>query len=43
VTGAWRKLRFKELRDLCSSSSIIRMKYEIGRMCSTNEGEEEHL
>jgi hypothetical protein len=25
VMGAWRKLHYEELRDLCSSSSIIRM------------------
>jgi hypothetical protein len=25
VTGGWRKLHNEELRDLCSSSSIIRM------------------
>jgi hypothetical protein len=25
VTGSWRKLHYKELHDLCSSPSIIRM------------------
>jgi hypothetical protein len=25
VTGEWRKLRIEELRDLCSSPSIIRI------------------
>jgi hypothetical protein len=44
VTGEWRKLHNEELRDLYSSSSIIRIiqvEDEMGGPCSTNGGEEE--
>jgi hypothetical protein len=47
VTGELRKLHNEELRDLYSSTSIIRIiKYEedeMGGPCSTNGGEEERL
>jgi hypothetical protein len=47
VTGEWRKLHNKELHDLYSSPSIIRIiksqRMRYGRPCSTNGGEEEHL
>jgi hypothetical protein len=45
VTGEWRKLLNKELNDLYSSPSIIRIikLWRMGGPCSTNEGEEEHL
>jgi hypothetical protein len=45
VTGEWRKLHNKELHDLYSSPSIIRI-IKSRRMrwgCSTNGGEEECL
>jgi hypothetical protein len=43
VTGGWRKLNNEELHNLYSLPSIIRIikKDEIGRVCSTNAGEEE--
>jgi hypothetical protein len=41
-TGGWRKLH-NELHRLYSSPSIIRMEDEMGRACSTNEGEEEYI
>jgi hypothetical protein len=43
VTKHWRKLHNEDLRNLCSSPSIIRMIKEdgMGRACSTNGGEEE--
>jgi hypothetical protein len=47
VTGEWRKLHNKELRDLYSSPSIIRIitgeEYEMGGPCSTNGREEERV
>jgi hypothetical protein len=47
VTGEKRKLHNEELRDLYSSSSIIRVNQveedEMGRPCSTNGREEERL
>jgi hypothetical protein len=45
VTGEWRKLHNKELHDLYSSPSIIRIieEDEMGGPCSTNEGEEERV
>jgi hypothetical protein len=45
VTGEWRKLHNEELRDLYSSSSIIRIiKLMIwAGQCSTNGGEEERV
>jgi hypothetical protein len=47
VTGEWRKLHNKELHDLYSSPSVIRM-IKSRRMrtvgpCSTNGGEEERV
>jgi hypothetical protein len=44
VTGEWRKLHNEELHNLYSSPSIISDQVkedEMGRACSTNEGEEE--
>jgi hypothetical protein len=45
VTGDWRKLHNEELHKLYSSPDIIRMiqvkEDEMGRACSTNEGDEE--
>jgi hypothetical protein len=35
VRGSWRKLHNEELRNLHSSSNIIRMKDEMNRACST--------
>jgi hypothetical protein len=47
VMGEWKKLHNKELHDLYSSPSIIRMikseEDEVGGVCSTNGGEEERL
>jgi hypothetical protein len=47
VTGEWRKLLNKELRDLYSSPNIIRIiksrENVMGGPCSTNGGEEERL
>jgi hypothetical protein len=47
VTGEWRKLHNKELHDLYSSPSIIRIikcgEDKMGGPCSTNGGEEERL
>jgi hypothetical protein len=44
VTGEWRKLHNDELRDLYSSTSIIRkIKSRRGGACSTNGDEEERV
>jgi hypothetical protein len=46
VTGGWRKLYNKELYNLYSSASILRMMKSRGKMdraCSTNGGEEEYM
>jgi hypothetical protein len=47
VMGEWRKLHNKELHDLYSSPSIIRIiksrRMRYGGPCSTNGGEGEHL
>jgi hypothetical protein len=47
VTGEWRKLHNKELHDLYSSPSIIRIikleEDEMGGPCSTKGGEKERL
>jgi hypothetical protein len=47
VTGEWRKLHNKELRDLYSSPNIIRIiksrKMRFEGSCSTNGGEEERV
>jgi hypothetical protein len=46
VTGGWRKLRNKELHNLYSSPSIIRIiksRDEVGGTCGTNGGEEERV
>jgi hypothetical protein len=44
VMGDWRKLHNEELHNLYCSPNITRMmkiKDEMGRVCSTNGGEEE--
>jgi hypothetical protein len=46
VTGGWRKLHNKELRDLHPSPSIIRMikeEEEVGGACGANGREEERV
>jgi hypothetical protein len=47
MTGNWRKLHNKELHKLYSSPNIISMMQvkedEMGRACSTNEGDEEYV
>jgi hypothetical protein len=47
VTGEWRILNKKELHDLYSSPSIIRIikfeEDEMGGPCSTNGGKEERV
>jgi hypothetical protein len=45
VYEGWRKLHNEELHNLYSSPSIIRMinEDEMGRACSTNGSEEEHI
>jgi hypothetical protein len=46
ATGGWRKLHNEELRNVYSSSSIIRVnsrRSEAAGACSANVGEEEHL
>jgi hypothetical protein len=47
VTEGWRKLHNDELHNLYTSPSTIRndqvKEYEIGRACSTNEGDEEYI
>jgi hypothetical protein len=46
VTGEWRKLHNKELHDLYSSPSIIRIileEDEMGEPCGTNGGKEERV
>jgi hypothetical protein len=47
VTGGWRTVHNKELRNLYSSPSIIRIikveEDEVVGTCGTNGGEEEHV
>jgi hypothetical protein len=43
VMGEWRKLHNKELHDLYSSPSIIRIIKSERLRCSTNGGEEERV
>jgi hypothetical protein len=46
VTGEWRKMHSKELRDSYSSPSIIRIiksRRLMGGACSENVGEEKHV